>query len=122
MYLSNYYDDNSLTVICEKCNYVTPINCNRTPIFEKLTNSICILKDGEQIICERCNNVHASDIPLIKNTQNNISTVPKCPVCNSTNIDKISLTNKVGSVAMFGVFSVGHVNKTFKCKNCGYKF
>lgn len=48
--------------------------------------------------------------------------VPKCPICNSTNIEKISLGNKVGSVALIGVFAVGHITKTYKCKNCNAKF
>lgn len=48
--------------------------------------------------------------------------VPKCPICGSTNIEKISLGNKVGSVALIGVFAVGHITKTYKCKNCNAKF
>lgn len=47
---------------------------------------------------------------------------PHCPTCQSTNIKKISTTNKVGSAVAFGVFSVGHISKTFKCNNCGMKF
>lgn len=48
--------------------------------------------------------------------------IPKCPICGSPKIHKIPLTNKAGSVALFGIFSVGHVSKTFKCDNCGAKF
>ena len=51
--------------------------------------------------------------------QNNI---PKCPTCESSDIEKISGMNKVGSGALFGIFSLGHISKTFKCKNCGYKW
>lgn len=47
---------------------------------------------------------------------------PKCPICQSTNIHKISGVNKVGSALMFGVFAAGHVSKTYKCDNCGSKF
>ena len=47
---------------------------------------------------------------------------PKCPTCNSTNIEKIGATNKIGSMALFGIFSVGHVSKTFSCQKCGYKW
>lgn len=52
-------------------------------------------------------------------TQENI---PHRPTCQSTNIHKISTTNKVGSAVKFGVFSVGHISKTFKCESCGMKF
>ncbi len=48
--------------------------------------------------------------------------LPKCPACGSTNIQKISTASKVGAGIAFGVFSLGHISKTFKCKNCGYKF
>ena len=46
---------------------------------------------------------------------------PKCPTCNSTNIEKISLTKKAFGGAMFGLFS-SDVRNTMHCKNCGYKW
>ena len=49
-------------------------------------------------------------------------TLPHCPTCNSIKLQKISTGNKVGSAALFGVFAIGHVNKTYKCLNCGYKW
>ena len=45
-----------------------------------------------------------------------------CPSCGSTNTVKISKTNKVGAAVTFGVFSLGHLAKTFRCKRCGYKW
>lgn len=58
-----------------------------------------------------------------QSTYNNMSNnVPKCPTCGSNNLQKISAANKVGSVALFGIFAAGHVNKTWKCLNCGSKF
>lgn len=47
--------------------------------------------------------------------------VPKCPTCNSTNIEKISLTKKAVGGALFGLFS-SDVRKTMHCKNCGAKW
>ena len=46
---------------------------------------------------------------------------PKCPICNSTNIKKISGLSKAGSVAMFGIFSQ-KVKKQMHCNNCGYEW
>ncbi len=46
---------------------------------------------------------------------------PKCPTCQSTNIEKISLTKKAVGGALFGLFS-SNVRKTMHCKNCGYKW
>ncbi len=48
--------------------------------------------------------------------------LPKCPTCNSTNIKKISMTNKAASAFAFGLFAAGHVSKTYKCNVCGSKF
>lgn len=48
--------------------------------------------------------------------------IPHCPICGSANVHKISLGNKIGAAAIFNVFSIGHISKTFKCGNCGAKF
>lgn len=48
--------------------------------------------------------------------------VPKCPICSSIKIRKISLTNKAASTMAFGVLAAGHVSKTYKCDTCGAKF
>ena len=48
--------------------------------------------------------------------------ISKCPICSSTKIHKISLTNKAASALAFGVLSAGHVSKTYKCDTCGAKF
>ena len=45
--------------------------------------------------------------------------VPMCPTCSSANIQKIGGMERVGSVAMLGLFS-NKINKSFKCKSCGY--
>jgi len=48
--------------------------------------------------------------------------IPKCPTCQSTDVEKISLKSKVGKVALVGVFAIGKVSKTFKCNACGYQW
>lgn len=48
--------------------------------------------------------------------------MPKCPICSSTKIHKISMTNKAASAFTFGIFAAGHVSKTYKCDTCGAKF
>lgn len=47
--------------------------------------------------------------------------VPKCPTCQSTDIKKVSVTSKAGSVALWGLFSQ-KVKKTWHCNNCGYEW
>jgi rubrerythrin len=48
--------------------------------------------------------------------------IPKCPICSSVKIHKISITNKAASAMAFGMLAAGHVSKTFKCDTCGAKF
>jgi predicted RNA-binding Zn-ribbon protein involved in translation (DUF1610 family) len=48
--------------------------------------------------------------------------LPTCPTCGSTNIEKIKLSSKVGAAALVGIFALGKISKTFKCKNCGYQW
>lgn len=47
--------------------------------------------------------------------------MPQCPTCNSTNIEKISLTKKAVSGALFGLFS-SNVRNSMYCKNCGARW
>ena len=42
---------------------------------------------------------------------------PKCPMCGSTNIEKISTVSRAVSVAAVG-FASGMIGKQYKCKNC----
>lgn len=49
------------------------------------------------------------------------SNLPKCPFCNSTDIKKISGTERVVSATMFGILSK-KIGKSFKCNNCGGTF
>lgn len=44
-----------------------------------------------------------------------------CPYCDSTNIKKISGTERAASIALIGIFS-NKINKSFKCNNCGGTF
>ena len=55
----------------------------------------------------------------VKSREVRESNLPKCPHCNSTNISKIGTAERVGSIAMLGIFSK-KINKSFKCKSCGY--
>ena len=48
--------------------------------------------------------------------------VPRCPTCSSTSVEKISTGSKVGAALLVGVFALGKISKTFKCKSCGYQW
>lgn len=44
-----------------------------------------------------------------------------CPICNSTNIKRISAASKAVGVGLFGIFSKT-ARSQFECKDCGYKW
>lgn len=44
---------------------------------------------------------------------------PHCPHCQSTNISSIGTGERVGSIAVLGIFSK-IINKSFKCKSSRY--
>lgn len=50
------------------------------------------------------------------------SNTPKCPICQSTNLTKISTTSKAVKIATFGIYGAGDIGKTWKCNDCGSKF
>ncbi len=49
--------------------------------------------------------------------------IPECPICGSSNIQKITLGTRAVKTAAFGVVgAVDDAGKTYKCCNCGSKF
>ncbi len=45
-----------------------------------------------------------------------------CPNCGSTNCEKISMGSKVVAGAMFGLFAMGKISKTWQCSDCKFKW
>lgn len=48
-----------------------------------------------------------------------VRNIPKCPTCGSTEIQQISGLERGASIIGLGIFSK-KINKSFKCKVCGY--
>lgn len=48
--------------------------------------------------------------------------VPKCPICGSTNLSKLSAIGKATKIGLFGIFGAGDLGKTWKCNNCSSRF
>lgn len=91
---------------CEKCN-------------KNVVMKILYGKEGMLGECCSCKR-----FVVLKKNENYIPEtpvkhIPKCPTCQSTDIQKIGTGERVASVAMLGIFSK-KINKSFKCKNCGY--
>lgn len=64
--------------------------------------------------------VFGGEVDIIPYTKEQAS-LPKCPTCHSTNIEKISTGKKIKGSLLFGVLS-SDVRNTMHCKNCGAKW
>ncbi len=63
------------------------------------------------------------NLKIIQKEQDKQNCIPKCPICGSTNVNKISVTTRAVKTAAFGVYGViDDAGKTWKCGNCGSKF
>lgn len=45
--------------------------------------------------------------------------IPRCPTCQSPDVERLSTATKIVSTGFFGLGSKT-IGKTYKCKNCGY--
>lgn len=124
------YEDKDLRDIycnCISCRKVNPILYNK---FSDINPEYVKLKDGIEIRCKGCGKAVTN--PIIPKRpdgwrelnmwEKDYDNLPKCPICHSTKIHKISMTNKAVSALTFGVLAAGHVSKTYKCDICGSKF
>lgn len=49
--------------------------------------------------------------------------IPKCPICGSLNINKITIGSRAVKTAAFGIAgAVDDAGKAWKCGNCGSRF
>lgn len=135
---------------CTNCNHVgrfTPdfIRCNKceketlqiTSMTAEEFGILCIVAPNDNEFCSLMIDLKEKDLieyqlkmsqfktqiqqqESIKKQQSEQSKV-RCPYCKSTNVKKISGTERVTSVAMLGIFSK-KINKSFKCNACGGTF
>ena len=69
--------------------------------------------------CER----QAKNIARMQKEKDKVNCIPKCPICGSTNVEKITIGTRAVKTAAFGVIgAVDDAGKTWKCGNCGSKF
>lgn len=113
-------DEQYINAECENCKKVLKIkrnNCIRTDNGYKLNPNVkCFCNNIAETI------IGKADIKASLNIPKRPTNTPKCPTCNSANIQKISLERKGCLLALFGIFAIGTVGKTFKCNNCGYQW
>ena len=124
-FFNEKYEPQSIQLICEKCGEYIEIKYSEDYI-SKAQSEYCVVTNGAKIICKCGNRCQDGLIEPKKNqkiihVQQSDSTLnkPKCPTCSSTNVQKIGTGERAVSVAVLGIFSK-KINKSFKCKNCGY--
>lgn len=88
----------------------------RTAIFEEY------IKDNSMYSEEAAKNREEKERHIDGVSKSAVKNIPKCPICQSTNLSKISSMHKAGKILAFGVFGMGDNGKTWKCNNCGSKF
>lgn len=65
----------------------------------------------------------AKNIAQMQKEKDKINCIPKCPICGSTNVEKISIGTRAAKTAVFGVVgAIDDAGKIYKCGNCGSKF
>ncbi|GFI45283.1 hypothetical protein IMSAGC019_00593 [Lachnospiraceae bacterium] len=123
------FEDGNVSINCAKCGHFA----GSAPYPIARTKDCLLIDPRFTIKCGHCGNELKNHIfskrpadwvdprkrdMWVKDYKN----IPKCPICSSTKIHKISMTNKAASALVFGVLSAGHVSKTYKCDTCGAKF
>lgn len=119
-----------------KSKLLEVLGCNASIVYEIEKNLPFLLLDNVNI--EKAQKYKS----IFEGTNSNIQIIPKkecmlkmkyipkfenentikCPNCKSTNVKKIGGLSKAGSVALFGVFAMGKVSKTYQCNKCGYRW
>lgn len=63
------------------------------------------------------------NIAKMQKEKDKINCIPKCPICGSTNVKKITIGTRAVKTAAFGVIgAMDDTGKTWKCGNCSSKF
>lgn len=126
--ISGNADDGYTGITCKKCGAHSGTSYPIT-----IKNDYILLDPRVRQSCNKCGNEMKNHI-LSKRPSNwvdpreremwvrDYTNMPKCPICGSVKIHKISMTNKAASALTFGVLALGHISQTYKCDICGSKF
>ncbi len=124
-----YEDQNRRKVYCQ-CTSCRKVNVIPYIKFDVIKSEYLQLKKDLDLKCKGCGkevtNLTIPERPEgwreLNMWEKDYEHQPKCPICSSTKIHKISMTNKAASIVTFGILATGHVSKTYKCDVCGSKF
>lgn len=100
-------------------------NCGRIYNYGNLNDNVIInclncrypLKKAEDV--KTTKHPELNEHNIIGEIKDSTKSTITCPTCKSTNVQKIGNGERIVSIAMLGLFSK-KINKSFKCKQCGY--
>lgn len=116
--------------VCKFCNKeLIKINMTLKENTDFLIMDGTTVKDQTRILANKFGGFQFSEkayenrMNIVNNKKQSTTqpSIPHCPVCNSTNIEKISFGKKAKGSFLFGFLS-SDVRKQMHCMDCGYKF
>ena len=116
--LEKFLDENK---VAEAISYIQDsFGCDE----ETAKNTLLLYKEQiydelKKFIKETVSSLSPAQIAYKNAVAGELQNVPTCPICQSTNLKKISGLSKVGSIALWGVFAAGRTSKTWHCNHCG---
>lgn len=120
-------------IIIKKVDFIKTFQCPECNCLEGT------IEENDNLLAVRCKHCGKQTIMLEKHTTENRrnpnakpsepmtyeelvnANKPKCPICSSTNIQKITMTKRAVSFSLFG-FASSKVGKQWHCNNCKSDF
>lgn len=113
-------ENSGVLTYCNECKQMDSLDLD---LFEKLVDKeYVILKDNITVTCRGCGKEHKPRKILYKMKDHYTPALPRCPVCNSAMLKKITTGSKLLAAASIGAFALPYNSKTFECRDCGYRF
>lgn len=111
---------NGVRAYCNECGKGNSLDLN---MFDELVDKDHVtLKKDVVVKCRGCGREHKPRKIMYKRKDQYAPRLPRCPVCNSAMLKKITAGNKLIAAATLGTFAIPYTSKTFECKNCGHRF
>ena len=109
-----YEDDpeySHVSIYCGECKEFNSLELDK---FDKLVDEeYVILKGNVVLACRGCGKEHKPRKILYKRKDNYAPPLPRCPVCNSAMLKKITTGSKFLAAATVGMFALPYNSKTF---------
>ena len=118
-----HYQDSQMEgfirIQCKKCLDILYIDIEDAEIIK---DDYIKIKSESKVECEKCGYKHTNRYLTYCETVSTAPPLPRCPVCNSAMLKKITTGSKFLAAAAVGMFALPYNSKTFECKDCGYRF